>query len=159
MRRSRLLLILVQLFVGISREASADLTAFVGANRTQSNRTVGGLSLSVSLLVVGFEFEYSDSRADPSAGSPALRTGMFNLELHTPTVAGLEFYGTAGGGLYRERLADHQVTAFGANVGGGVKVTVVGPVGMRFDYQAYSLSGDALHDRTQRVYAGLNVAF
>ena len=84
---------------------------------------------------------------------------MFNLELHTPTVAGLEFYGTAGGGLYRERLADHQVTAFGANVGGGVKVTVVGPVGMRFDYQAYSLSGDALHDRTQRVYAGLNVAF
>ena len=85
---------------------------------------------------------------------------MFNLELHTPTVAGLEFYGTAGGGLYRERLADHQVTAFGGQRWRwGVKVTVVGPVGMRFDYRAYSLSGDALHDRTQRVYAGLNVAF
>ena len=121
MRRSLPLLILVLLIMAAARDASADLTAFTGANRTPSNRTVGGAALSLSLLIIGFEFEYSHNGEDPSAGAPSLRTGMFNMEFQTPTVSGLRFYGTVGGGLYRERLAAHQETGFGANVGGGVK--------------------------------------
>ena len=159
MRRSLPLLILVPLIIGIARGASADLTAFTGANRTPPNRTVGGVALSLSLLVIGFEFEYSHSGEDPSAGAPSLRTGMVNMELQTPTVSGLRFYGTFGGGLYRERLAAHQETAFGANVGGGVKITVVGPIGVRFDYRVLSLSGEPLYNNPQRVYVGFNVAF
>ena len=159
MRRSLPLLILVPLIIGVARDASADLTAFTGASQTPSNRTVGGVALSLSLLVIGFEFEYSHSGEDPSAGAPSLRTGMFNMELQTPTVSGLRFYGTFGGGLYRERLAAHQETAFGANVGGGVRITVVGPIGVRFDYRVFSLSGDRLYDNPQRIYVGFNVAF
>ena len=159
MRRSRPLLVLILILLGTARDASADLTAFLGANRTPSNRIVGGVALSVSLLAVGFEFEYSDSGADAAVGAPSLRTGMFNLELRAPAVAGLRFYGTVGGGLYRERLTERQETAFGTNIGGGVKVTMVGPIGVRFDYRAFSLSGDPLHDNPQRIYVGFNVAF
>ena len=97
MRRSRPLLVLILILLGTARDASADLTAFLGANRTPSNRIVGGVALSVSLLAVGFEFEYSDSGADAAVGAPSLRTGMFNLELRAPAVAGLRFYGTVGG--------------------------------------------------------------
>ena len=122
MRRSLPLLILMLLIMAAARDASADLTALAGANRTPSNRTVGGAALSLSLLLIGFEFEYSHNGEDPSAGAPSLRTGMFNMEFQTPTVSGLRFYGTVGGGLYRERLAAHQETGFGANVGGGVKI-------------------------------------
>ena len=159
MRRSLQLLILVFLIMSVARDASADLSAFTGANRTPSNRTVGGVALSLSLLVIGFEFEYSHSAENPSARAPSLRTGMFNIELQTPTVSGLRFYGTVGGGLYRERLATHQETAFGANVGGGVKIAVVGPIGVRFDYRVFSLSGDPFYNNPQRIYVGLNVAF
>ena len=159
MRRSLPLLILVPLIIGVARGASADLTAFTGANRTPPNRTVGGVALSLSLLVIGFEFEYSHSGEDPSAGAPSLRTGMFNMEFQTPMVSGLRFYGTFGGGLYRERLAAHQETGVGANVGGGVKITVAGPIGVRFDYRVFSLSGDPLHDNPRRIYVGFNVAF
>ena len=117
------------------------------------------MALSLSLLIIGFEFEYSHSGEDPSAGAPSLRTGMFNMEFQTPTVSGLRFYGTFGGGLYRERLDAQQETGFGANVGGGVKITVAGPIGVRFDYRVFSLSGDALHDNPRRIYVGFNVAF
>ena len=159
MRRSLPFLILVPLIIGVVRDASADLTAFTGASRTSSNQIVAGVALSLSFLVIGFEFEYSHSGEDPSAGTPSLRTGMFNMELQTPTVSGLRFYGTFGGGLYRERLAAHQKTAFGANGGGGMKITVVGPIGVRFDYRVFSLSGDPLSGNPQRIYVGFNVAF
>ena len=83
----------------------ADLTAFVGANTTPSNRAVRGFALGLSLPIIGFEFEYSDSIEEEMVGSPSLRTGMFNVLVQTPfPIAGLQFYGTMGGGLYRERL-------------------------------------------------------
>ena len=85
--------------------ADADLTAFVGANATPSNRPVRGFAAGLSLLVVGFEFEFSDTAEDEMADAPGLRTGMFNLLLQTPFgVAGLQFYLTAGGGSTRKAV-------------------------------------------------------
>ena len=159
MRRFVLLLVFVGLVAGIARDASADLTAFIAADQTPSSRAGAGVALSVSLLVVGFEFEYSDTGEDTSSGAPSLRTGMFNMQLQTPSASGLRFYGTFGGGLYRERLADRQETSFGANVGGGVKVALAGPIGVRFDYRVFALRGDPLHNRPQRFYVGFNLAF
>jgi hypothetical protein len=141
------------------RDAAADLTAFVGATRTPASRTAGGIALSVSLPVVGIEFEYSHTGEGDSVDAPALQTGMFNLELRSPTVWRLRFYGTLGGGLYRERLGDHRETAFGTNVGGGLAVTIAGPFGVRGDYRFFALTGEPLHDGPQRAYVGLNVGF
>jgi opacity protein-like surface antigen len=138
----------------------ADATAFLGVTTTPSNRTTKGLAIGITVLVVGFEFEYSDAVEDLGSGAPSLRTGMGNLIVQTPiAVAGLQFYGTAGGGIYRERLDAIQETNVGLNIGGGVKVSLLGPLKLRLDYRLFTLRGSALHSRPQRIYAGLNLAF
>ncbi len=140
--------------------ASADLTAFVGANATPTNRPVRGFAGGVGLLIVGFEFEYADTIEDLETGAPSLRTGMANLLLQTPfPVSGLQFYGTAGAGLYRERLGKRQETHVGVNIGGGVKISLAGPLRLRVDYRFFTLRGEPLYSRSQRVYAGLNLVF
>ena len=146
----------------IAKPAFADLTAFLGSNRSPSNRTaVTGASLGISLLIVGFEFEYSNTREDQAANTPSLKTGMFNVVVQTPfgNLSGLQFYGTLGGGMYREQLDVREESSFGSNVGGGVKISLAGPLRLRFDYRLFSLRGNALHRRPQRLYAGLNLAF
>ena len=140
--------------------ANADLTAFVGANPTPSNRPVQGFGVGFSLLVIGFEFEFSQTTADEMAGAPALRTGMFNLLVQTPFgVSGLQFYGTVGGGIYQETGGGLEETNGGSNVGGGVKISVAGPVRLRLDYRVFTLRGSPQHDKHQRLYAGLNLGF
>jgi hypothetical protein len=85
---------------------------------------------------------------------------MGNVLLQTPfPVARMQFYFTAGGGMYRERLGTARETQFGANTGGGVKVSLLGPLRARFDYRVFTLRGDPIHSRVQRVYAGANLAF
>ena len=145
----------------LATPAFADLTAFVGPNRTPTDRTATGAALGISLLIIGFEFEYSATPEDRAADAPSLKTGMFNVLVQTPFggLAGLQFYGTAGGGMYREQLDAREETSFGSNVGGGVKISLVGPLRLRFDYRLFSLRGDPLHRRPQRLYAGLNLAF
>ncbi len=138
--------------------ADADLTAFVGANVTPSNRPVRGFAAGLSLLVVGFEFEFSDTAADESAGAPGLRTGMFNLLLQTPFgISGLRFYGTVGGGIYQEDGAGLQEINAGVNVGVGVKIAVAGPLRMRLDYRVFRLRGSPQFERHHRLYAGINL--
>jgi opacity protein-like surface antigen len=140
--------------------ASADFTAFLGSNFTPSNRLTTGLSAGFGLLIVGFEFEYANSREDLSELAPELRTFMFNGLLQTPfPIAGMQFYGTAGGGIYHESLDDDSETQFGINVGGGVKMSLAGPLRLRLEYRVFTLSGDARHSKPQRFYAGLNVKF
>lgn len=144
----------------VATPAFADLTAFLGANRTPANRPVRGFAAGLSLLVIGFEFEYADTAEDADAAAPALRTGMFNVLAQTPfPVAAMQFYATLGGGLYREELAAHRETSVGANVGGGVKVSLAGPIRLRIDYRVFTLRGSPLHETVQRIYAGLNLAF
>jgi hypothetical protein len=140
--------------------ASADFTAFLGVNPTPSNRTVRGLAGGVGLLIVGFEFEYANTSEDASEAAPGLRTFMFNGLVQTPIpIGGMQFYATAGGGGYREALTDTAQTHVGINVGGGVKVSLAGPLRLRLDYRIFTLQGTPRHPRPQRFYAGLNLKF
>jgi|SRR5688500_12679509 len=141
--------------------AFADVTAFLGVNPTPSNRVLTGISGGVGLLIVGFEFEYANTREDVDQLAPSLRTFMFNGLLQTPVpIAGMQFYGTAGGGVYREELLDVSETNVGINVGGGVKMNLAGPLRLRLDYRIFTLRGaDVRHSKPQRFYAGLNLKF
>jgi hypothetical protein len=140
--------------------ARADATAFLGVNTIPANRLTRGLAFGTGLLIIGFEAEYSDTTEDAERLAPSLRTGMLNVLVQTPVpIAGIQFYATAGGGVYRERLQALQETHVGVNIGGGIKLTVAGPLRLRFDYRLFRLNGSPVHSRPQRVYAGLNLAF
>jgi hypothetical protein len=140
--------------------AFADLTAFLGVNPTPTNRPVRGISAGIGLLIVAFEFEYADTSEDETEGSPRLRTFMGNGLLQTPfPIAGMQFYATAGGGMYRETLLEASETHVGVNIGGGVKMSLVGPLRLRLDYRVFTLRGAPRHSRPQRFYAGLNLKF
>ena len=140
--------------------ASADVTAFLGSNRTPTDRTVKGFAIGTGLLVAGFEFEYADTKEEPLEGAPQLRTFMFNGLVQTPIpIARMQFYATAGGGFYRETLSDASETNVGINLGGGVKITLVGPLRLRLDYRVATLRGTPLHSKPQRFYAGINLKF
>ena len=146
--------------LGTPSPAAADITAFLGVNPTPTNRATKGFAVGTGLLVFGFEFEYAHAGEDLIEGSPSLRTFMFNGLVQTPVpIAGMQFYGTAGGGVYREKLDDDSETNVGINVGGGVKMTLVGPLRLRLDYRITTLKGDARYPRPQRFYAGINVKF
>lgn len=159
-RRTRWILPLALVAVLVPSTAAADITAFLGVNTTPSNRTLTGFAVGAGLLVVGFEFEYASTGEDLAELAPALRTFMLNGLVQTPIpVAGLQFYGTAGVGGYRETLAEVSETHAGMNIGGGVKMSLVGPLRLRFDYRVFTLRGEPRHQRPQRFYAGLNLKF
>ena len=142
--------------------AAADVTAFIGVNPTPSNRPVRGVAAGVGLLVVGFEFEYANTSEDLEELAPGLRTFMVNGLVQTPfPIAGMQFYATAGGGVFRETLNDDlsRETNVGVNVGGGVKLSLLGPLRLRLDYRVFTLRGQVRHERPQRFYAGLNLKF
>ncbi len=160
MRPAALRSLVVLAMLAMAVPASADLTAFVGASPAPSNRAVRGFSVGFSLLVVGFEFELSDTAADTAAGTPAVRTGMFNMHVQTPFgISGLQFYGTAGGGLYHEEGRALTESNTGTNAGGGVKIAIAGPIRVRFDYRIFKLRGSPKRATQQRIYAGVNIGF
>jgi len=141
--------------------ASADVTAFLGANTTPANRQVRGAALGFGLLVVGFELEYAFTPDDPAANAPSLKTGTGNIVLQPPfMIFGFQPYFTTGGGFYSEQLGtQHSDVGFGLNTGGGVKVSLAGPIRLRVDYRLFRLGSGALNPTTHRVYAGLNLKF
>ena len=153
-------LILATLLVAIASPAFADATVFIGSAFNPDNRAVKGFAIGAGILVLGFEFEYAEVSESEENAAPGLRTGMGNVLVQTPfPIAGMQFYATAGGGLYRERLGDQHETHVGANTGGGVKITLAGPIRARVDYRVFKLRGEPLHSVVNRVYAGLNLAF
>jgi hypothetical protein len=80
--------------------------------------------------------------------------------VQTPVeIHGMQFYGTTGGGVYRERLGLRQETHFATNVGGGAKIRLVGPLRLRLDYRIFRLQGEPLEQTYQRFYAGANLSF
>jgi hypothetical protein len=138
--------------------ARADITAFLGANTTPANRQVRGAALGFGLLIIGFEMEYAFTPDDLTATAPSLKTGMGNVLLQTPVAfMGFQPYFTTGGGFYREELGSHQDTGLGLNTGGGVKVTLAGPIRLRVDYRVFKLGSGALNSPAHRFYAGLNL--
>jgi len=144
--------------------AHADLTGFLGATTTPSNRRVEGFAVGAGLLIVGFEFEYAHTHEDLTSPelAPELRTFMFNGMVQTPfAIAGFQPYATVGGGAYRETLSvpDESETSFGTNVGGGAKINLAGPLWLRVDYRVFNLRGTPLHSTVQRLYAGVNLKF
>lgn len=145
---------------GITAHAFADATLFIGSTTSPTHRAAKGLAIGAGLVVIGFEFEYSDTGEDVPSGSPTLRTGVGNLLLQTPgTIVRLQPYFTTGGGAYRERLGTRQETHIAIDTGGGVKVSLAGPLRLRLDYRVFKLRGQPLYATVHRFYAGANIAF
>jgi Outer membrane protein beta-barrel domain len=156
----KLTLIAALVALAMPSPAFADFTAFLGVNPTPTTRPARGFAIGAGLLIVGFEFEYSSTSDDLDELSPRLRTYMGNGLIQTPfPIAGMQFYATAGGGMYRETLIEDSETGFGVNVGGGVKMSLLGPLRLRLDYRVFTLQGDPRHSKPQRFYAGLNLKF
>jgi opacity protein-like surface antigen len=143
--------------------ARADLTGFLGVNPTPVNRPVKGFAIGAGLVIVAFEAEYADTSEDIVLAGPELRTFMFNGLLQTPIpIAGFQFYGTIGGGVYHETLStqpNNSQTNFGSNIGGGAKINLVGPLRLRVDYRVFNLHGSPRNTPVQRFYAGVNLKF
>jgi hypothetical protein len=151
---------LVMAMILAATPASADITAFIGANTTPANRQVRGAAVGAGLLVVGFEFEYAFTSDDPAAMAPSLKIGSGNLLLQTPVAFyGVQPYFTTGGGLYSETLGARNDKGIALNTGGGVKISLAGPLRVRVDYRVIRLGSGAVVSPAHRIYAGLNLKF
>ena len=137
--------------------ARADVTAFLGLSPTPDNHLLRGFSGGVSLIVIGFEFEYANLSEDDAEQLPGLKTYSGNVLVQTPTST--QLYATIGAGGYQEKLGDTQETHVGINIGGGVKIPLLGPLRVRVDYRVFQLRGAPIHSTYQRFYVGGNVAF
>lgn len=137
--------------------ARADITAFLGLSPTPDNHFIRGFAAGVSLLVVGFEFEYANLSEDELEQLPGLRTYSGNVMVQTPTST--QLYATVGAGVYQESLGPIDETHVGVNLGGGVKIPLLGPIRVRADYRIFQLRGSPLHSTYQRFYVGGNLAF
>jgi hypothetical protein len=160
LRTVRIAAIVVVLLAIAASPARADATGFLGANTTPSNRPVKGFAVGMGLIIVAFEFEYAATSDDLAAMAPSLKTFMGDVLLQSPLpIFGFQPYVTTGGGLYRETLGAHQDTGAGTNIGGGVKMTLAGPLRLRVDYRVFKLGSGALNSPAHRIYAGLNLKF
>jgi hypothetical protein len=160
--RLRTLVISVAACLATAAPARADVTAFIGMNTTPENRPAWGIAAGAGFLIVAFEFEYSATSEDtnPGTAAPSLKTGMGNVLLQTPgPIHGFQPYFTVGGGLYSETLGTRSDFSGGANTGGGVKISLAGPLQVRLDYRVFKLGCGALYSPAHRVYAGLNLKF
>jgi opacity protein-like surface antigen len=155
----------VALILLTAAPAYADLTGFLGRTTTPVGRPDRGFAIGTGLLVVGFEFEYASTDEDLTSleVAPELKTYMFNGLVQTPfPILRMQFYGTLGGGIYHETLSTQpngDETNFGTNLGGGAKITLVGPLRVRLDYRIFTLHGNARQTPVQRFYAGINLKF
>jgi hypothetical protein len=156
--------LVVVLLVGMlmaSAPAFADITAFLGLANGKTTQSTRGVAVGAGLLIVAFEFEYCDTSEETADGAPHSRTGMFNALIQTPVpIAGIQFYGTAGGGLYNQELLSLSETSVGINLGAGAKINLIGPLRLRVDYRVFKLSGSPIgSDTLHRFYIGANVKF
>ena len=156
----RTLVVAVLIVLGLAHPAHADLTAFLGVSPTPDNRAARGFAGGLSMVVLGFEFEYSEILEDELEGLPSLKTWSGNVLLQTPVeIHGVQLYATTGAGAYRERLGEDTITHVDVNIGGGAKIRVKGPLRVRLDYRILKLSGEPRYSPYQRFYAGANLAF
>ena len=140
--------------------AGADITAFLGVSPTPGLHLGRGAAAGAGFIVVAFEVEAAQILEQTADGEPALSTGMANILVQTPLeVSRMQFYGTAGAGLYRERLGTLQETNGAVNLGGGVKIGIVGPLKLRLDYRLVRLRGAPRHATWHRLYAGATLGF
>jgi hypothetical protein len=143
------------------KESAADVTVFVAATTQPSNRPTFGVAAGGGLLIAGVEFEYAAAQEAADSLAPSLKTGMVSGYVQNPVpIAGLQFYAIVGAGLYRERFGQADaVTGLMTGAGGGVKMSLAGPVRLRIDYRVLLLRGDARYTSPKRFSAGLTVGF
>lgn len=159
MRLPRLLL-LTSALLSAASTAWADATVFIGNATAPSNRTTRGFAVGAGLLIIGFEFEYGSTVEEVEVAAPSLRTGMGNVLFQTPfPILRMQPYFTTGAGVFHESLGGISETNFGINNGGGVKISLVGPLRVRVDYRVFNLKGSPLEDVVQRWYVGANLKF
>jgi len=139
-------------------KAWADATAFWGLSYTPTTRTAKGFAVGVTLIVIGFEYEYSHTSEDEPQAAPGLTSHMGNVLVQTPT-GRAQLYFTAGGGFYQETYRTFDTNGFGTNLGGGLKFTIAGPLRVRVDYRIFSLHGEPLYSNPKRFYVGAVLAF
>lgn len=160
MRGGRTVLLTITLTLMAAAPAFADIVGFIGPNTTPSTRLAKGLGIGASFVIVGFELEYSVTGDDPANNAPALKTGMANAFVQSPVpILGFQPYATVGAGIFNETLGAHDTTGSAANIGGGVKYTLTGPLQLRADYRIFKLGSGALHTPAHRLYLGLNLKF
>jgi hypothetical protein len=160
MHVARSLVLAAGLLLAAAPHALADVTVFLGSTSTPAARQARGFAFGGGILVLGFEFEYSDTRESPEDAAPSLRTGMGNILFQTPVaIHGFQPYFTTGAGAYRESLNGESETQLAGNAGGGVKMRLAGPLRARFDYRVFRLRGAPLNDVVHRLYVGANLAF
>ena len=160
MSRKWVIVVVMVMVVARASSARADATLFIGTTTTPENRLARGFSVGGGFVVIGFEGEYSYTVEDTAAAAPGIRTFMGNVLLQTPTtIFGFQPYFTTGWGVYHETLGAYERTAFAPNTGGGVKISLFGPIRLRVDYRALRLGSGALYSPAHRFYAGLNLKF
>ena len=141
------------------KAAHADITAFLGAFLTPTRQPVQGVSVGFKILMAGAEFEVFRAAEDLKAHRAEIQAGSASVLVETPT-GRVKLYGLLGAGLYRELVGGVSgATSTSVHVGGGVKVTLAGPIGLRVDYRLINLNGRVEDKRQQRVYAGVRVDF
>ena len=146
----------------------SDVTAFVGVMVPQARRAVGG-AFGGGGSMVRFEIEYSGTVGSATLTRPSAGAISVNVLVQsTPSIHGLQFYGTGGFGLFGETFeggaGSGEVLA--KNFGVGAKIVLAGPLRLRLDYRLFVL-GDApdaspglvLQQHPQRLSAGLNFTF
>jgi hypothetical protein len=138
--------------------ARADITAFIGMTPTPDNHMAKGFAVGVGLMIVGFEFEYANITQDDFEQLPSLKTYAGNVLVQTPT-PGIQLYGTIGAQGYQEQLGALEETHFGTNIGGGAKISLIGPLRVRLDYRLFRLQGSPINDVYHRFYVGANLKF
>jgi hemolysin activation/secretion protein len=85
---------------------------------------------------------------------------MINLLVQAPRrITGVQLYASLGAGLYQERGGPTAATNVASGAGGGIRIPLLGPFGLRVDYRVFSLRGSGLDPPLQRIYAGVNLAF
>ena len=159
---TRLRTALIVLCAGLAAPpaARADVTAFLGVSPTPGVHLGRGAAAGAGFIVIAFEVEAAQILEQTADAEPGLTTGMANILVQTPLdVSGMQFYGTAGAGLYRERLGTLQETNGAVNLGGGVKIGVAGPLKLRLDYRLFRLRGAPRHATWHRLYAGATLGF
>jgi opacity protein-like surface antigen len=158
LRRLGIGILAAVVLLAVPATAAADVTAFFGAGHKPKTRAAKGAAVGITLIVVGFEVEYSDISENDEDAAPRLRTGMANAMVQTPT-SGAQLYATAGAGAYRETFRGTHISNTGINIGGGLKLGLLGPLKMRVDYRLFKLRGNPLYSTVHRVYAGVNTSF
>ena len=85
---------------------------------------------------------------------------MGSVLLQTPVlIGGFQPYFETGAGFYSEALGARTDSGFAFGTGGGVKISLAGPLRLRVDYRGIKPASGALASPAHRIYAGLNLKF